>query len=350
MLFHIAYQTRETPFGGGNQFLKALKKSFIEKKCYTDDIHSADIVLFNSFFFSEIPLFDFSYTLKKQFKNKYFLHRLDGLISQTRNDPSQDYLDKISSLWAEIFVDGAIFQSDFCQNRQQTTFYPTGICSTVIPNASDESVFYPSGPRPKKLELPIQLVYTSWSSNMRKGFATLAKLDEQLDFSRFTMTFIGNSPIPFTNIRTIAPQDSKTLGDSLRQADIFLGVSHDEPCSNAIGEALACGLPALIRNEGGNPSFVHQGAVLYDSDDEIPQQLENIVEKFESYRQNVSPANINDIANQYIAFAEKIANSPPKKPNAKKFLTLRKEIRKHFPEVPRNLPWQFKLWLEGLCQ
>lgn len=48
MKIHILYPFVDGPWGGANQFLKAIKNYFISLNAYTEDENKADIILFNS--------------------------------------------------------------------------------------------------------------------------------------------------------------------------------------------------------------------------------------------------------------------------------------------------------------
>jgi hypothetical protein len=78
-------------------------------------------------------------------------------------------------------------------------------------------------------------VATSWSTNPKKGVEVYSHLDAHLDLSRFYMTFIGNTPTSFRNIRHVPPVGSRRgvpapppfhlrqpewVGLSLRAADL----------------------------------------------------------------------------------------------------------------------------------
>ena len=47
MKISICYEFVEGPWGGINQFLKSLKKEFINQGFFEEDIEKADILLFN---------------------------------------------------------------------------------------------------------------------------------------------------------------------------------------------------------------------------------------------------------------------------------------------------------------
>ena len=166
-------------------------------------------------------------------------------------------------------------------------------------------------------------------------------LDETLDFSRYEFTFVGNAPAGFTtkNIKLTSPMDSRALAGFLRTQHVFLGLSHGEPCSNAIMEAMHCGLPALIRNDGGNSEFAPFGAVLYDKDEDIAALLQKIREDYAAYRQALCPPSIDKIAEAYLAFAASLLNGKiRKKISPFAYAKFRKEL------VQRSLLPKRGLW------
>ena len=51
------HKFRKSPWGGGNQFLKALKKYLKNQKVYTNKLSNADIIIFNSYPFENEDYF-----------------------------------------------------------------------------------------------------------------------------------------------------------------------------------------------------------------------------------------------------------------------------------------------------
>ena len=104
MKINILYQFTDNPWGGGNQFLKAIKKKFVKRNIYTNKISNANVAIVNS---HQIPVqFFFIYLLKKNFK---IIHKIDGPISLTRNSKFK-YIDKTIHLFSKTFADGIVFQ------------------------------------------------------------------------------------------------------------------------------------------------------------------------------------------------------------------------------------------------
>src|SRR3989339_667991 len=72
---HIVFKFKNGPWGGGNQFLKALCDEFKKNGIYEDDPAKADAILFNSHHkLKEVLKLKFKYPQKK------FIHRIDGPI------------------------------------------------------------------------------------------------------------------------------------------------------------------------------------------------------------------------------------------------------------------------------
>lgn len=350
MHIFVSYPIIDKPFGGGNQFLKGLAGVFESRGLLTQDLERASVVLTNSFFYPPLETaYDRLFAFKRAHPNVRFLHRMDGVLHVYRGNPETAWQDEISALWAQICTDGVIFQSEYCRDLQYEYGYPQDIPATIVGNASDRNIFYPPAEKRPSPDGRIRLIYTSWSSNMLKGFPTLQMLDDSLDFNRYSFTFVGNSPVEFKNIRHFPAQPSTRLAELLREADIFVGLSHNEPCSNAICEALTCGLPVLIRNTGGNPSYVPCGAILYDSDEDVLPSLERMAPHLHEYRARLRAPDMEAVADQYLAFAERLmAEAPQRRPDCRKFLALRHKLRDHYPQLPERRAWRCKLWLEGL--
>ena len=79
MKIFIAYSMVDSPFGGGNQFLKNLKRCWEKEGIYTASLQEADVILFNSHQNLATVI-----AHKKSYPDKIFVHRIDGPISRDR--------------------------------------------------------------------------------------------------------------------------------------------------------------------------------------------------------------------------------------------------------------------------
>ena len=297
---YIGYTFFQGAFGGGNQFLKALKKN-LKKMCnYEKNPKKADCILFNSHHNIDDIL-----RLKLKNQDKIFVHRIDGPIHLIRGNNRK--IDKIIYKLNKIIADGTVFQSEWSRKENYKHGLKKNHFEIVIKNACDNSIFHPNE---KKIDdnpiKRVKLIATSWSNNLNKGFALYKYLDENLDFNRYSMTFIGNSPIKFKNINNISPKESKDLANLLQNSHIFITGSKNDPCSNALIEALSCCLPSVALNDGGHPELIKKGGEVFNTFDECIKKVEFIRNNYELYRSNIQVQNIEQITRQYLSFFKKI--------------------------------------------
>lgn len=305
MRVHILHNLRDEPWGGGNQFLKALRCEWIRQSAYADTPEEADVILVNSYPFGSEYLFDQLWRIKRQHPKKIVIYRLDGPISFIRGY-DQD-IDKVIRILSDAIVDGIVFQSCWCEEQNRQTFGIASQYQTVIHNAPNPTIFYSSTSSPSHLlTFPIKLIATSWSSNPRKGFDVYRFLDEHLDFNKYAMTFVGNSPVGFKHIKMIKPVSSQELSVILHDHDIFITASKTDPCSNSLIEAIACGLPAVALNDGGHPELVQNGGELFEGTQDILEKIDLVANHLSVYRGRLPVFELADVANRYVAFAQHI--------------------------------------------
>jgi len=303
--YNILYDFQKGPWGGGNQFLKALKEEFNKQYIYEEEIYKANVILVNSH-----HNLRYCFTIKKKYPNKIIIYRLDGPISFVRGQDKG--IDKIIALFNNLVVDGIIFQSNWCKEQNKKYFGIFSIYEKIIYNAPDSEIFNEIGKKVFNPEEKNKLVATSWSSNWRKGFNVYKFLDENLDFSKYEMTFVGNSPIKFKNINWIKPVDSKKLAEILKQNDIYITASQKDPCSNSLIEALSCGLPVVVLNDGGHPELVQRGGELFRGKEDIIEKIDKVTEKYSYYQLKIPKFSMEKVARKYYEFAQKIYNNMQK--------------------------------------
>jgi len=299
MKIHILYNFQKGPWGGGNQFLKALKKEFDSQDVYEEDLEKGEVILFNSHHNLE-----YSFKIKQKYPNKMIIYRLDGPISIVRG--RDEAIDKILALFNNLFVDGIIFQSNWCREQNKKYFNISSQYETVIHNAPDNEIFNKIGKAKFDPSGRIKLITTSWSPNWRKGFEIYKFLDQNLDFSRYEMTFVGNSPIDFTNIKWVKSISSEKLADVLKQYDIYITASQNDPCSNSLIEALSCGLPAVALDDGGHLELVQKGGELFSGKEDVIEKIERVAQHYYYYQSKIPEFSVKKVGQEYYEFAERI--------------------------------------------
>jgi len=300
------HEFHKPPYGGGNQFMMALRKALehqgvrVVVNRMSEDV---DVHLCNSAWF-DVSLFH--KTIRK--RRILMLHRIDGPISLYRGaDAGEDA--QIYALNRE-FSSATIYQSGWCFQRSLALGYEP-VRPLVIHNGVNNKNFYPSGCLTLRPKQKIRLVATAWSDNPRKGKSIYQWLDEHLDFDRFTLTFVGRIDAAFRNIEHIPPQTSQNLARVLREQDIYLTASENDPCSNALLEALACGLPALYFESGGHGELTGFGGLPFNGPEHLITQLERLINHYEGFKAGIWVESMDDIAAKYIGAIREVMDRLP---------------------------------------
>jgi glycosyltransferase involved in cell wall biosynthesis len=294
-LFH---EFAPAPSGGGNQFLRALagelaRRGFVLE---TNRISGGTTTcLFNSFNFDAARLRRFART------DVRMVHRVDGPIGVYRGfDDGTDA--RVVALNHE-FADATVFQSRFSLEKHAELGLELR-APVVIANAPDPEIFHPPREPRTRTDGRLRVIATSWSDNPRKGLDVLAWADRNLDPTRFELTFAGQTQGTFERIRTVGPLASAPLAELLRAHDVYLATSRDDPCSNALLEALACGLPAAYVRRGGHPELVGEGGLGFDEVQELPSVLNRLADELESRRDAIRVPALADVADRYVEVLE----------------------------------------------
>lgn len=304
MKLYILYDIKNSMWGGGNQFLKNLRRRLQLNGAYSENIEDADIILFSSH-----HQMDEVIRAKIRYPDKHFVHRMGSVFTLTRGDK---YLDRLVLDLNENIADGTIFQSNWQQQMYHSIGMPIGL-ETVIINAPDSGIF--NTRRNGRCDRGrIRLITTGWSMGDTKGFDIYEHLDEHLDFKKYQFLFIGNTKKKFENIESFPSQISMVVASLLKGSDIFITATEHDACSNSLIEALHCGLPAVARNSGGHPELVKGGGVLFKGKEDVLVAIDKVAENLEEYRNEINPPKDSKITQEYFEFCCEVVNqTKPKK-------------------------------------
>jgi glycosyltransferase involved in cell wall biosynthesis len=290
----VFHEFEPPPAGGGHQFLRALVGELERRGVAVENnriSRGTSACLVNSF------NFDFARLRRFARDDCRMVHRVDGPIGTYRGfDDGTD--ERIAAINAEL-ADATVLQSRYSLAKHAELGFALRD-PVVIQNTVDPAIFHPSEQRDTLAGWPVRVIASSWSQNPRKGGDVLAWLDRNLDPSRFALTFVGQSPQPFERIRHVGPVDSNGVARLLREHDVYLAASRDDPCSNALLEALACGLPAVYLDSGGHSELVGAGGLPFASSEEVPGVLERLVADLDVYRAHLSVPSIASVADDYL--------------------------------------------------
>jgi glycosyltransferase involved in cell wall biosynthesis len=300
------HEFRKPPYGGGNQFMLALRGAFVKMGVIVYDNRMADDVdvhICNSVWFNAKRFQAVARTGRLR-----MLHRIDGPISLIRGS-SRELDDQVFELNAQLAT-ATIIQSGWCfRHLLEMGFKP--VRPMIITNGVDGGIFHPQGRVPFDPNRKIRLISASWSDNPRKGGPVYQWLDEHLDWRRFEYTFVGRTQERFRHIKHVAAVPSEELADLLRQHDIYITASERDPCSNSLVEALACRLPAVYRNDGGHPEIVQVGGLPFEKREEIPERLERLITNYHQFQSVISIQSIDEIAKTYLSVIKQMLEIIP---------------------------------------
>jgi len=311
---HILFSFHKGPWGGGNQFLKGLRDYFISKGIYAHEPQSADIILFNSHHLVEVVC-----RVLRKYPDKIMVHRVDGPLAMVRGTDS--VVDRGIFKLNDFIAEGTVFQSKWSQRECIRMGMKEPNCSTIITNAPKHDVFFRKRDN-KTIGGKIKLIANSWSANPRKGFDIYFFLDKHLDFHRYKMTFVGNSPKRYNNIRQLQAMKSEQLADEIRKNDIFITASINDPCSNSLIEALHCGLPAVVRDSGGHPEILGKGGTTFTGVDDVCKAIDIVAAKYSDFAMNIAVPSIEETGERYYLFMKQIFRNTFGGKVVKKKLTL----------------------------
>ena len=289
----IFHDFRPPPYGGGNQFLLALVRE-LEGRGLVVEVNRLSgrtrACLFNSF------NFDFARLRRFVRDGVRMVHRVDGPIGMYRG--FDDGTDRRIAAVNRDLADATILQSRFSLDKHRELELELNH-PIVIHNAVDPAIFHPPEMR-EPARRRLRVIATSWSDNPRKGADVLEWLDRHLDLDSYELTFAGNTQARLERIRVVGPLGSEPLAELLRTQDVYLAPSQDDPGSNALLEALACGLPAAFRRSGGHPELVGEAGVGFDDAEELPSVFARLAAELDARRAAIRVPALPDVADRYL--------------------------------------------------
>ena len=163
----------EPPYGGGNQFMLALRKALRRRgiNVRENELHEdIDAFILNSIHFDVDRFLEFS---RKHKLN--VIHRIDGPIFLIRGFDREK--DELCYRLNAQFASATVLQSAWCyQHIVEMGYKP--LTPVVIHNAVDSEIFHPIGRIPFDSSRKTRLISSSWSNNPRKGGPTYKWIEE----------------------------------------------------------------------------------------------------------------------------------------------------------------------------
>lgn len=148
-----------------------------------------------------------------------------------------------------------------------------------------------------------------------KGFELYLELDKKLSEpvlnNKIEFTYIGNidKNYKFKNTNVIAPLSGLELASEIKEHDIYLTGSLNEPSGNHHIEGALCGLPVLYINSGGIPEYCKNFG-LEISLDNFEENILYMVEYYDKFRNRMNsyPYESNKMSAEYLELFKKLLN------------------------------------------
>jgi glycosyltransferase involved in cell wall biosynthesis len=282
------------PYGGGNQFMLALKDAFERRgvRVLVNEVSSRiDGYYLDSLWFDETLL-----PRLEKIARPLVVHRIDGPIHLYRG--KDKHLDDSIFALNQRFATATVLQSEFTLEKVIGAGYRP-VNPVLIHNAANPAIFHAGPARPRGPKLKI--IATSWSDNAIKGGPAYKWLEENLDWDKYDFTFVGRCSEKLTRAKQLKPVPSELLATMLRDHDVYFTASQNDPCSNALIEAMSCGLPVFALRSGGHPELVGNGGLCFDRHEEIPDILLALEARYDAYRSLLAPPSIDNVAERYLS-------------------------------------------------
>ena len=279
--------------------MKCLKAWLESQSCYALTPDEADVFLFNS----HQNIVEVA-RVKELYPGKPFVHRIDGPMRLYNR--MSDRRDHVVHTTNSLIADATVFQSFWSREKNLSLGLMPTTFENVILNAPDPTIFNMEGKAPFGFSEKIRLIAVSRSTNENKGFDFYRWLDNNLEFSRYEMVFVGNSPRKFKNIKWIPTLDSRGVAEELKKSDIYITASKYEACSNTLIEALHCGLIALVINNTSHVECMGGRGREFKKAEDIPALIEQACSSPDKYLNAARPLQINEVGEKYLELAQKI--------------------------------------------
>ena len=251
----------DSPWGGGNLFIKNIVNYFLEKNHeVVFDLTSMNIdLIFIIDPRSDSELVTFTPEEVKRYKKINNSVKIVHRINECDERKGTNGLNKYYIKQNEI-ADYTVFVSEWIKKIYEKNGMDVSN-SKVIMSGADIKIFNNFGFKIWKSNKKFKIVTHHWGNHWNKGFEVYKLLDELLDRkdinNRIEFTYIGNLPdnLNFKNTNIITPLSGEKLANELKNNNAYITGSINEPSGNHHIEASQCGLPVLYIDSGGITEF-----------------------------------------------------------------------------------------------
>jgi glycosyltransferase involved in cell wall biosynthesis len=285
------------PAGGGHQTLRAVAGE-LRRRGVRVGINAISpttcAVLFNSFNFD---FGRFEWFAKRASAECRMVHRVGAVTSLYRG--FDDGTDRSVAEMNHRFADATIAISHATIDMYRSIGIEL-VAPRVIYNGTDPAIFHAHGRVPFDRGRKTRLVVVSWSDNPRKGGPFYRWLESEVDWDRYELTYVGNTREEFARAKVVPPLPSHELASFLRTQDIFVTATENDAYSNALVEALCCGLPAIYLRSGGSAEAVKDAGFGFTDWSEVPVLLDRLRDEYEERQAQILLPTLVEVTDEYL--------------------------------------------------
>ena len=311
----IGYHIQEGPWGGGNQFAKALTQTLRDERhqvCFSLDEPDIDIILLTEVR-GRSPTGSFnagSILRYLQFTNPEALvvHRINECDERKGTKNLNAFLMR-----ANYVADHTIFVGSWLR---KLPLWREGT-SSVLLNGSDPNVFKARLAVSREDRRPLRLVTHHWGAHWMKGRDVYAFLDRLICKAewreRIQFTYIGNQPdgLVFSEANHLPPLSGSDLASELASHHVYITGSMNEPGAMHPVEGALSGLPLIYRDSGSMSEYCGGFGIAFDCIENLPAAIESMIDEYDHWKKAVDqyPNTSEQMCGQYIEVFENLLRS-----------------------------------------
>ena len=291
MKISFGSQIIEGPWGGGNLFLINLK-NYLTKEghevVFGLDDKDIDIILFTDPRTGRGSTSIISAKSIKKYKKN--INENVKVVQRVNECDERKGTKKINRLYLKSsdVADHVVFVSEWLREIYLNLGLDKNKTS-VIMSGSDKSIFNTFGKTTKPVNRKFKVLTHHWSSNWMKGIELYLKLDKKLNEStlknKIEFTYLGNidEKYKFNNTKILPPLSGLELAAEIKDHDIYITGSLNEPSGNHHIEAAMCGLPILYINSGGIKEYCNNYGLEINLEN-FEEKILYMIDYYESFK------------------------------------------------------------------
>ena len=311
----IGYHLQEGPWGGGNQFARALAVALETcgyQVCFGLGDRDIDLILLTEVRGrSPSAAFHAGMVLRYlQFCNRraVVVHR----INECDERKGTRHMNRLLCR-ANYTADHTVFIASWLR---KLNVWRSGGPSSVILNGGEPALFRPMENHLWDPGMPLKIVTHHWGGNRLKGADVYEKLDSLLGAEewreRVQFTYVGNLPPQCALSHTchLPPMSGQSLADEVASHHVYLTGSINEPAGMHHVEGGLCGLPIIYRSSGALPEYCDGFGIEFAAPDDLPAALERMMVEYGRWRAAVEkyPHTAECMCREYIELFERLVS------------------------------------------